>query len=198
MRLSTPVARTAKWPPFRMEKSLQPHVAAQLEGDRLVALAVHGPQRRRLGIAARPDRRPHAERPVARLPRPAGAGSAAREARPVDAPRPDDRHVLEADAPDQAVLPVAVAEVLVEVVLVRLRRVVASPLRRRLRREQRGARAELERDVALQADRVARVGARRAGTTVPPPAVAAASMAALMAAVSTVRPSPFAPKARTS
>ena len=102
----------------------EPHVAAELEGDRLVALPVHGPQRRRLGIAARPDRRPHAERAVAGLPRPAGARPAAREARPVDAAGPEDRHVLEPDAPDQAVLPVAVAEVLVEVVLVRLRQVV--------------------------------------------------------------------------
>jgi hypothetical protein len=55
---------------------------------------------------------------------------------------------------------VAVAEILVEVVLVRLRRVVAASLGRRLGREERGAGTELQRDVALQMNGVAQVRPR--------------------------------------
>jgi hypothetical protein len=160
VRLSTPVASTAKCPPFRTEKSRSRTLR---HSSRAIALSPW-PSTARSGAASGSSPAPTAVPMLSgrspRLSRPAGTRSTAGEARSIDAPRPDDGHVLEPDAPDQAVLPVGVAKVLREVVLVRLRRIVAAPLRRRRGREQRSARAELERDAALQPDGVARVRAR--------------------------------------
>ena len=69
-----------------------------------------------------------------------------------DLPRAEDRDVLQLDAPDQRVLPVRVAEVLELIGLVRLRRIVLVAVLRRCG-EDRRALVDVERDVALEADR---------------------------------------------
>ena len=86
VRLSTPVARTPKWPPIENGEIAQGDVAAELERDGLVAAA------------------------------PPLAGQ--RFAR--DAPAAGDGDVFEVLAPDQAVVKVAVAEILELVPLVGL------------------------------------------------------------------------------
>src|SRR6185436_1147366 len=104
-------------------------------------------------------RRGHAQRPVARLLLPARPRPTTGEPLAVDAPRTHDADVFDSDSPDEAVLPVTVAEVLVEVVLVWLRGVVAALAGRGIGGEQGGARAEGEDHVALQPDGEAGVGA---------------------------------------
>ena len=76
----------------------------------------------------------------------------------VDAAGPRDGDVLEVLAPDQAVVPVAVAEVLIRVARSRLGGVVAASTAR-VGGEQHRALVEVEADVAPEADRVAGVGA---------------------------------------
>src|SRR5262245_4491951 len=94
----------------------QRHVARALEGDGLVALAVHAPLSDRFGIAGAAGGRAQADRPIAGLAaRPRRARAASRQAAAVDQARADDGDVLDVDRGDQAVAPVAVAEVLISI-----------------------------------------------------------------------------------
>jgi len=95
-RLSTPVARTASdrrsgW------RSPQSHVAARASGRWPCYPVVHALTGSRFRIPARSAARTHAEWTVTCRPRPARAAASARETGPVDAPRPENLHVLEAD-----------------------------------------------------------------------------------------------------
>src|SRR5205814_53139 len=108
----------------------QRDVAAVLETDRLVAEAVHHfgrvvlAERRllaRVRLAAAQSRGP-----VARLDGAARSRAATRQTSAVDEAGAFDGDVLQPLAPDEAVVPVAVAEVLKGVPLVRLRQVVAA------------------------------------------------------------------------
>ena len=70
----------------------------------------------------------------------------------MDQTRPDDRHVFEVFAPEKAVVPVAVAEILVRVRRVGFGGIVLARVHQRVRRQDRRARLELDRDAALQVD----------------------------------------------
>src|SRR6202012_1182521 len=78
----------------------------------------------------------------------------------VDPTRAADGDVMQVLTPDQTVVPVAVRVVLVRIARSRLGRVVALSESGR-GGEQRGARREVQSEVALQADRVAGVRAGR-------------------------------------
>ena len=110
---------------------LDQHVAAQLQRDGLVAV-------QRCGLR----------------------GATTDQTLAVDLPGTGDRHVGQVLAPDQAVVPVAVPEVLERVAGARLGRVVPAPVRR-CGGQDRGVVREVQFDVALQVDRVAGVGTGR-------------------------------------
>src|SRR5207302_5888380 len=74
--------------------------------------------------------------------------------------RPEDGHIRQILAPDQAVMPVTVPEVLILIPLVWLRRIVSNVLRR-LGRDNRGALVEIKSDFALETNRNGKVIARR-------------------------------------
>ena len=161
VRLSTPVASTAKCPPFRTEKSRSRTLRHSLRAIALLPWPSMARSAAASGSSARPDRGPHAERPVPRLSRPPGARSPPGEACPVDATRARRSPRPRARCPRSGCSASGCGR---------------SPGRGRARsapagrsgpcsgagvgREQRGARAELEGDVALQPDGVARVRAR--------------------------------------
>src|SRR5262249_41440121 len=108
-------------------------VAAELQRNRLVALAL-----RRAAIAKQ-----------AAAPNP---------------PWPENRNIFEALTPDQTVTPVAVAEILINEIAesIRFKVVVAAlPGLRLIGGDDRGALIEEQRDVALEANRVAKIVAGR-------------------------------------
>src|SRR5690348_5869873 len=79
---------------------------------------------------------------------------------PPDTPRPKDRNIVKALAPDQAVVPVVVPEILIRLPsLLRLRVIVAArlPLRERIGGNHDSALVQTQRDIALQPDGVAKV-----------------------------------------
>ena len=134
VKLSTPVARMPKCPPCRIEKSRS---VTLRQFFRLMDL----------------------------LPTP---GSSACRSRPgafaqafaPDQSRAEDGDVVQILAPDQAVVQVAVAVVLILVPLVGLGRIVAVPAPDPAtvdRRPTAGAFAQVQRDIALEADRMAQV-----------------------------------------
>ena len=138
VRPSTPVASTAKWPPFRTEKS-----RSRTLRHSFGAMSPCCPARPWRRAAASGSSPAGGSGPMLSGRLPLGFDQRAPGAPPcqaaaVDPSWADDGHVLEADAPEQAVLPVAVAEVLVEVRIARLRQVVACAAHPRFGGEQRG------------------------------------------------------------
>ena len=132
-------------------KVAQRDIPSSFEGDGLVSLTVH----RTLNgfwIGGAADGRTHAQRPVASRPCPACARPAPREPTSVNQSGTHDRNVLDIHPPDQTVLPVAVAEVLIEVGGIRLGCVVSSAVNRRVAGNEHRAWRELQRDVASETD----------------------------------------------
>ena len=82
----------------------------------------------------------------------ARAGAAFGQALAINQPRPKDRDVFKANPPDQAVLPMAVAKVLIHVPLVVLRQIVSPIVFVRAGGEQPRALIQIKRDVALEPD----------------------------------------------
>ena len=88
----------------------------------------------------------------------ASAAFPAHQGLAADQPAAEDRHVLQPLAPDQAVVEMAVSEILELVPLVGLGRIVCGGVGRRL---QHGTGFELQREIAAQANRAGHVGSRR-------------------------------------
>ena len=84
------------------------------------------------------------------VPRIAAAG----QAFPVDPAGTEDRNILKVLAPDQTVMPMAVAEIFVRIPFVWLRRIVSRRtfVHRIIRGKNDRALIEVERDVALETD----------------------------------------------
>jgi hypothetical protein len=79
-----------------------------------------------------------------------------------DQSRPENRNIFEAFAPDQAVVEMTVPEILIVVPWIRLSGIVgwaAGTRRGRIRRDNRGAAIEINRDFALQMNRMAEIAA---------------------------------------
>ena len=139
----------------------QADVETVFERDRLVAKAAH---LGRVGFQLGDLRIGHAlhrQRSFARLFAPARAGAIAREADAMDHAGAQDRHFLHILAPDQAVVPMAVAEILIELVDPRFGQVVAARMAGGIGGLDHRALAQQQRHPAFEAQGEAEIAAAR-------------------------------------
>ena len=133
VRLSTPVARMPKWPAARIAMSRTVTLRQRLSAIALSAAP---------GASARG--------------RPCSASLASTKSTTADQARPENRDIVDAFAPDQAVVPVIMPEILVALERpIRLCRII--PAARRCQND--CTRLKIERDKTLEPDRVADVDA---------------------------------------
>ncbi|KAG5729538.1 hypothetical protein E4T56_gene9121, partial [Termitomyces sp. T112] len=139
----------------RASRGKDGEMPAPRDGYRLVAKPLH----RGMALLERADfslaHRRHGERPFARLRAPERAGAVTGQTPSLDTARPGDGNVMLADGPDQAVAPMAVAEILIELRPIVLGRIIGAAVLRGVRRLDHRPLAEMQPDAREQADREA-------------------------------------------